>query len=105
MTRANKCTRCTSSIVESCTVDTMGRHHSYDDKPARVFGTETNQWYFQDLFHRVHAPAIVATNKLTMIDHEDKGMWYYYGQEVIVIPEDSLHIGKAIVIERMGSCD
>jgi len=85
----------------------MGRHHSDDDKPSKLFdiwGKAHQQWHFQNELHREHAPAIIIktmrahykNNKLT--DRMDCS-WYYYGRQVIQIEEDSLCVKQTIVIK------
>jgi len=44
--------------IKSCTVNESGRHHSYNDKPAVVYGSGRKEWQFDGEFHRKHGPAV-----------------------------------------------
>ena len=102
------CTKCGLSFFgRACTVDTMGRHHSYDDKPSKllnIWGKEHLQWHFQDELHREHAPAITIKTvrarykNYKPTDHMDY-TWYYHGRHVIQVEEDSLCVKQTIVLK------
>jgi len=63
--------------VISCTVNSQGQHHSFDDKPSQVWYSESGytgkRWDLNGVIHR--------SNKKPTVTHSTgyKG-WHHYGQ-------------------------
>ncbi len=46
--------------VTFCTVDENGKHHSYDDKPGKIFHHTSLTWYKHGIVHRDGGPAYIS---------------------------------------------
>jgi len=71
MALCNICQVC-PSVYKSCTIDSKGEHHSFDDKPAIIYANGNKRWFLNGSFHREERPAIECANG-------DK-WWYQNGQ-------------------------
>ena len=43
-----------------CTIDKNNKHHSFDDKPARLYRDGSLLWYKKGLMHRIGGPAYIS---------------------------------------------
>lgn len=51
--KSSKCPNCQQLIyVKSCTVDSNGEHHSFNDKPAIITSNGVKKWYNHGVKHR-----------------------------------------------------
>jgi len=69
------CEECKSNYMIarfSCTVNSEGKHHSFDDKPAIIYASGTKLWYQNGERHRMKGPAIERSGG-------DK-VWYLNGK-------------------------
>ena len=80
-------------VIQSCTLDDQGLHHSFDDKPSMVYTIASGSvgaWHKNGKKHRDLGPAV------TYRDDAGTGIYYY---EDDYVPESkwNLYIGKTYI--------
>jgi len=74
-----------------CTINSKGKHHSFDDKPAMIWADGDKCWYKDGEIHRSHGPAYLS---------EDKSYkaWWLNGKESHWEISQEIIVGKPIGI-------
>lgn len=108
-----KCKICkATNIIKTCTINSNGLHHSFDDRPAVEDSNGTNEWYLNGKLHRLDGPAVehydgTKTWFLNGKRHRLDGpaytsidgtkLWFFEGKKAIQI-KGKIRIGKQIKI-------
>ena len=115
-----KCAACNEyKAITSCTVNTLGNHHSVDDAPAIVWDDGEGWWYLNGDKHRVGRPAIELTKSnyykwylygvlhrmdgpaIRAVWCDVKHSWFYKGLQVsITIFNQEIIVGRSVTIEE-----
>jgi len=98
----------------SCTINSEGRHHSFNDKPAIVWFDGDKEWYLNGKQHRENGPAIeyASGNKYWRLNgkfHRTDGpaieyvsgnkVWYLNGKQAIQVKDQNIIVGQKIYIK------
>jgi len=87
-----KCSKCKSDYrdILYCTINEIGEHHSYNDKPAMEFRWGAKVWWLNGEMHRENGPSIEHSN--------GNKEWCLNGESAIIIYDQKIIVGKKIEI-------